>query len=317
MVSIKAIVVMGVLAVSAGIGVPAFMHQQRYSAGLKAYEKADCDRAIAEFDQFLKSDSDDDQAMNAKAKKAQCQAFQTVQSQASDQKILAAATFIDRYSGSDLANILKQQTTPLLKTNAVKASVCDRTDLLAKTEILSKPTEPDFYQACGQSYTNQQDFAKAAGMYEKFLDEFPEHSQIATVKTALIKALSADHTAAGILPPPIAQGATSDGSTTVLIRNVSNTKMRIIFNGATPRIEEIEPCKDCQEYTEATIPKECPSQGINASYPLAPGAYDVTVKSIGKTVTPFKGNWSLNAGTQYSNCFFIVRSLNPQRQTQN
>lgn len=313
--SLNAIVVIGVLAVAAGVGIPKFLHQQKYSAGLQAYENADCDRAIDQFDQFLKSASgDDDRAANAKAKKAQCQAFQTAQSQASDRKILAAATFIDRYSSNELAKILQKQTIPLLKTNAVNSSVCDRADLLTKTEILSKDATPDFYQTCGQRYTNQQRFAKAAGVYEKFLDEFPDHPQIASVKTALIKALSADRSTAGELPPPIAQGTTDDGSTSVLIRNALNTKMRIIFNGATPRVEEIEPCKECQEYTQATIPKGCPTQGIEASYKLAPGAYDVTVKSIGRTVTPFKGNWGLNGGTQYSNCFFIVRSPSSQRQ---
>lgn len=42
-------------------------------------------------------------------------------------------------------------------------------------------------------------------------------------------------------------------------------------------------------------------------YTLKPGQYDVVVKSTGnQRVHPFKGSWSIDNGTTYSNCFYIV-----------
>jgi hypothetical protein len=176
-------------------------------------------------------------------------------------------------------------------------------------KLVPQVNQPEFYQACGKALADSGVYPKAIALYETFLDQYPDHALAKPMKRAYAQALYADAQSkgAGTIPPPVQGGTTGDGSTVIEIRNDSPEKMRIVFGGPTPRVEELEPCRDCQTYTN-NPPKQCPGVGPIGTYTVDPGQYRIIVKSIGdRTVTPYTGDWPLSANTRYNNCFYIVR----------
>ncbi|NJM07419.1 hypothetical protein HC891_16395 [Candidatus Gracilibacteria bacterium] len=80
----------------------------------------------------------------------------------------------------------------------------------------------------------------------------------------------------------------------------------MIFSGPEVRVEELEPCVGCSDFS-GSEPTACPELGPVGTYLLAPGTYDVVVKASGDgSVTPFRGNWVLDGGQEYSSCFYLV-----------
>jgi hypothetical protein len=53
-------------------------------------------------------------------------------------------------------------------------------------------------------------------------------------------------------------------------------------------------------------PRTPPDQSPTAEYKVAPGVYEVVVKSgSGSNVLPFRGTWTLADGEVYASCFYI------------
>jgi tetratricopeptide (TPR) repeat protein len=290
--------------------------QYHYNQGTRAYKQGDCSTAIDHFKNITTGNRTDDLTARARAKKAECEMFQTATRQQPESAALVAYTqFATRYPASVLVRFTRGRTSDLFQqvplSNLAQPQVCNQIERMAAAQLIPEPKAAPFFHACGQTYAANQNFANAIALYEQFLDRYPKHTLAATVKTELAQTYVADAMAKGALhiPPPGRSGNTNDGSTVVRIQNDSREPMRIVFSGPTPRFEELAPCENCRDYI-GSGPTSCPAKGPVGQYTLTPGEYAVVVKSGGdRSVKPFSGNWTLANGTEYSHCFFIVRRI--------
>lgn len=315
----------GLLAASAGVYLMGqyYWLRKTYTEGEQAYTAANCQVAIAEFDWVINKGEQfvdfNDYIARARAKKAECQAFQDVveeQKTATPEAVLVAyEEFVSRYPSGALGQPIRQKTASLFEEAGIEAlaqpSACERIDKLVENQLIPEPNQnsPSFYQACGQMYSKGNDYTNAVKMYEGFLENYPQHQLASEVELALAKSMVAEAKAqgAGKIERPGVSGWTVSGTTVVEIRNDSPEDMRIVFSGSEPRFEELERCEDCQKYM-GTGPESCPAKGPVGRYTLKPGQYDVVVKSIRDGgVRPFTGTWVLDDGTEYNSCFFIVQ----------
>jgi tetratricopeptide (TPR) repeat protein len=299
-----------------------FVDRHHYKQGLQAYNAANCTAAIAALDRVITANpgnDDDDLVATAKVKKAECQTFQKGVSEQQAGKgaaaLLAYLQLAKQYPETGLMSATQQQTAQLFQQPSMVAlvtpKVCDQAGTLTKHNLLPQPATnlPSFYQACGNAYADRKIFPQALAMFEKFLDDYPKHPQTAAVKRSYTQAIVNDTRAkgAGKIDRPGFSGSRGDGTTAVVIRNDSPEKMRIVFSGPTPRLEELAPCTDCKKYV-GEGPKGCPNQGPVGTYVLEPGQYDVVVKSVSdRGVRPFTGVWGLDSGSEYNSCFFVVQ----------
>ena len=288
-----------------------------------AYKQANCQTAINLFNNIVDSPTlDETEIARAKAQKAECEVFQTgVDAQNQSNLTTAIETytkFIESYNNSPLLPVVRQKASSLLQQSQpdkiVQPSVCDRFHLILQNQLLPEPKKnlPYYYQACGQAYAKNAQYNQAIAVYENFLQNYPKHSLLPKIKTALatVTLAAAKIDAAGQISAPSPTGRTATGSTVVFIRNDSPEPMQIVFSGSQPRFEELQPCKDCQKYVD-TAPKRCPAKGPLGRYVLKPGTYDVVVKSAGGRVRPFTGQWTLKDATEYAHCFYIITGLTP------
>jgi outer membrane protein assembly factor BamD (BamD/ComL family)/rRNA maturation protein Nop10 len=300
------------------------LDRRAFNRGESAYKSGNCKAAIAEFDRLVNQwrlfDSDDIVA-RSQAKLKECQIFQTIVEQKTQGKPVVALTtaidFLQSYPDSALVENTQQQVKALLQTKPAtiaQPSVCNRLGFIEQQQLIPQRDRylPPLLQACGQAYAKNGSYAAAIATYERFLKDYPQHSLTLTVKTALAQAIvtSVKQTGAGKIdrPPQVTQ--TAFGTTQVIIRNDSPDPIQIIFSGPQPRFEEIAACKDCQTYT--TPPQTCPEKGIERTYTLQPGKYDIVVKSNRKgNVRPYAGTWTLENGAGYGSCFYIVRQTFP------
>ncbi|MDX2229996.1 MAG: tetratricopeptide repeat protein [Leptolyngbyaceae cyanobacterium bins.349] len=295
--------------------------QRTFDEGIQAYEAADCAAAIAKFDHVigddLASSDPDDLGARAQAKKVECQTFQTVKAgKSATTKLANAAQFVQKYPDSQLTVPLRQAIAPAVQKASAKTlatpSTCQRLTVIETKDLIANPQIPALYQACGEVFSATKKLPQAIALYEKFLDQYPNHPLTDNIKQAYAKAIVRDAKAqgGGTISAPGMTGRTVDGSTVVSIRNDSTEAMRIVFSGPTPRVEELPACKDCQDFTPSSIPKSCPNKGQMGTYTVQPGDYEVMVKSTGnRSVKPFTGNWALDGGSEYSHCFYIVKDL--------
>jgi hypothetical protein len=165
--------------------------------------------------------------------------------------------------------------------------------------------------ACGQAHEDNNDPTSALELYQLLLADYPDHPLTEETTAALARASVAEAKAAGAgnIPAPQSVGGSGSGPAVVVIQNDSPEKLSIIFSGPEARIEELEPCASCTNYT-GDGPEACPEQGPIGSYELPEGDYEVVVKSISdEGVTPFTGQWSLATGDEYYSCFFLVTTI--------
>lgn len=313
----------------AWVTVQNFLIRANYDKGEQAYQAANCEAAIANFDRVINTwqlVDFDDYLARAQARKAECQAFQSAVNQqpaeTPETTLVAYDDFVSRYPDGPLVQPMREQSTHLFNqvelAKLTQPVVCNRMDSLLKHQLIPQLDTylPLMYHACGQLYAEGKDYTKAIGIFERFLDDYPEHQLVSEVKLTLAKSMVAEAKAkgAGDILPPGRSGFTNDGSTVVEIRNDSPTKMRLVFSGPEPRFEELEPCEDCEKFV-GKGPETCPKKGPIGRYLIKPGEYDVVVKSItDRNVVPFTGTWALGGGTEYNSCFFIVQQPVPEAE---
>lgn len=187
---------------------------------------------------------------------------------------------------------------------------CEKVDSLTSNEALSAREDfiPRLIFNCGQMYEETGERNSAIGLYEKFLSAYPDHALSREIAGALARLIveQAAEQSAGQISPPQLRGGSGTNNVEVVIQNDSPERMRIIFSGPEPRIEELEACGSCIKYNEVG-PQYCPQSGPFSTYTLQPGAYDVVVESIsGGRVTPWTGTWDLGSGSSYYSCFVII-----------
>lgn len=192
------------------------------------------------------------------------------------------------------------------------SAACTGYATLPEFLVADKEFLPNFLYQCGQASEGRKDAAAAIGMYQAFLEEYPKHALAADVKSALANLLvqTARESGAGKIAPPQRTGGTGAGATIVVIQNDSPEKIRIVFSGVDPHIEELPACEACQTYS-LVGPEFCPEKGPIGRYTLKPGQYDVLVEAVSEAgVMPFTGQWDLKDADRYYSCFVITTTIN-------
>lgn len=299
-----------------------WQQEQNYQAGHAAYLTADCATAVGPFRKAADGEpgsKDNDVALKAKAELQECEALLAADDMATQGKhgaaVLAYSDIVTKYTRSPLkdAALAKGQTAIANPPDRVATiELCDALDTLEGQQFISASADelPPLLHACGQAYEAGDAFAEALAAYARFRSEFPEHGLASEVEAAFVRATLAetDASGAGSLPPPQATGAGTGaaGQATVVIQNDAPDRLNMVFSGPDVRVEELEACADCIEFL-GNGPDECPDKGPVGEYVVAPGTYEVVVKSgtVG-SIIPFRGTWTLEAGEEYFSCFYIV-----------
>jgi len=176
-----------------------------------------------------------------------------------------------------------------------------------KNEIL-----PFLYFNCSEEYIKSNRQYEAIKIYELFLNDYPNHQLASQVEINWAKIIIKDigEQTVETLPSPIEQKHSSSDLAFLIIQNQSPEKLRIVFYGPDIRIENLEECDECINYSQLTFllhPNICSEDGIVGSYFLKPGNYKVVVQSISDVnVHPYVGNWELVEGSEYFHCFYIL-----------
>jgi hypothetical protein len=191
---------------------------------------------------------------------------------------------------------------------------CGILENIETLEISSERQEslPEIYLSCGDNYRETGDLSGAAAVYEAFLEKYPEHDSAEEVGRVLAELLVANAKASGsgTIQRPDSSGWAPSGVARVVIQNDSPHQLKLVFSGVDARIEILEPCPTCIDYS--TIgPVYCPEEGPMETYELTPGTYEVLVEAADEGgVIPFTGTWELQGGNEFYSCFFVVTSWN-------
>jgi len=294
---------------------------ENFNKGHQAYLQSDCATALNYYDKALntlKFFNYGDFRSFAGPEQLECLEFLEVvdKQQASDFRgtMLAYNSFVTDHAASPLINVARTKIAPIFTENKpahfVNEAVCKQIDQLITNNLVPQPDTnlPKVYFACGQLYENSDIYWEAIDYYERFLSGYPDHPLAPEVKSALLRSIiaRAKMNGASNLPTPEQSGTTDDGSTVVLIRNESPESLRIVFSGPESRIEQLEACSACSTFS--TSPSFCPGIGPVGRYTIKPGQYFVVVESTSDTgTTPWSGDWILDSGFEYTNCFFIIK----------
>jgi hypothetical protein len=292
-----------------------------YIKGHQAYQQFDCVEAVNYYEKALTTltffDYGDTRSL-AGPEKLECIAFLdgVDKQQAKDFSgaLFAYNSFFDSYPASPFAEVAHKNVESIYSENEpaafVNEEVCRQIDQFLINDLIPQRDTnlPLVYFACGQLYEKAEIYFFAADYYELFLKGYSNHPLASEVESALLRSIVANAKmgGAGNLPTPERSGTTNDGSTVVIIRNESPERLRIGFSGAENRIEELEACSTCSTYYAS--PLFCPDTGPVGRYTIQPGQYFVVVDSISDSgITPWSGDWILESGGEYTNCFFIVK----------
>jgi hypothetical protein len=292
-----------------------------YIKGHPAYQQFDCVEAIKYYEKALTTltffDYGDTRSL-AGPEKLECIAFLDGVDKEKAKDISGALfaynSFFNAYPASPLVEIAHNNLESIYEENDpgnfVVEEVCRQIDQLLDNEVIPQRDMnlPLVYIACGQLYEKSELYFFATDYYERFLKGYPNHPLVTEVKSALFRSIvaNAKMDGAGKLPTPDRSGTTIDGSTVVIIRNESPERLRIVFSGSENRMEELEACNTCSAFYAS--PLFCPDTGPVGRYTIPPGQYFVVVDSISDSgITPWSGDWILESGGEYTNCFFIVK----------
>ena len=319
---------LGAIALScAAIGGFAFFdiqgRERIYAAGHTLYEQGDCAGAVAQFNTLegIDGDSEQEVMIKTRAERSECNDYlKGVEAQAADKAgdaLISYRTFIDKYPASPAIPNLREQVTALYAATAsvdlATPETCLALDELHERELIVEPNTriPELLVACGALFEAEEDFTSAVNNYQRFRDEYPDDPLFEEATAGLARAAVAEAKAAGAgeLPAPQSVGASGSAGDTavIIIQNDTPEKISLIFSGPDVRVETLEPCTECDNFT--IEPVGCPELGPVGSYTVAPGSYNVVVRASSDTgVTPFQGTWEINSGEEYKSCFFLVTS---------
>lgn len=302
------------------------VQQDNYEAGHAAYLKSDCAAAVPFYEAAISGGGlggDSNEAAKASViEKAECDELQkAVDAQAGGDvgpALTGYADFLETYPTTPLSPTIRTQAESLFAGSEAIADqadepVCQSFAALRAQEFVPvmEATLPPLLLACGQVHEDGNDPSSAIDLYQLLLNDYPDHplAEEATVALARASVAEAQAMGAGNIPAPQSVGGSGSGPSVVVIQNDSPEKLSIVFSGPEARIEELEPCDSCTNYT-GDGPESCPEQGPIGTYELPAGDYDVVVKSISdEGVTPFTGQWNLATGDEYYSCFFLVTTL--------
>jgi hypothetical protein len=300
-----------------------WQQEQNYNTGHLAYTQDNCAGAIGPLGKAASGEpgtKDSDVALKAEAELQECEALlqadELTTQEALGDAVLAYSAFMTKYPSSSLQDVAIAKGESLLASGDTQkvatVPVCDSLDSLVEQKLVANPPEqlPVLLHACGQAYEAASDYTNAVAAYSRFRADYPDHALAEQVQASYVRATlaEADAMGAGTLPAPQSVGASAsgEGTATVYIQNDSPEQLSMVFSGPDVRVEDLEPCDGCEEFS-GSGPEACPELGPVGRYDLNPGTYDVVVKaSSDGAVTPFRGSWTLEAGQEYSSCFYLV-----------
>ena len=305
-----------------GIGIYAGLQRdQAYAAGHAAYLRGDCASAIGPLTEAAgtSSSTTNDVELKARAELQECQALLAAEDLDTQGRqadaVLGYSEIVTKYPRSPLKETALASGQSLVTATPADrlatAALCGGLETLVAQRFVEPPADvlPPLLYECGNTYSTAGAYADALATYERFRTEFPDHELHAQVDEAYASATLAEATASGAAPLPQPESVGGSGEAdlvTVVIRNDSPERLTIVFSGPEVRVELLPACVECVRFTNEG-PPECPEMGPVGRYVVAPGAYTVVVKATaGTSVTPFRGNWTLEGGTEYSECFFLV-----------
>ncbi|AFY82459.1 tetratricopeptide repeat protein [Oscillatoria acuminata] len=304
-------------------------NKQDYKRGYEAYKTGDCPTAIGNFNGVIHRWSPVDAhqlSQRAQTRKTECETYQqAITEQQNGKSVSSLITYnnlLANHPTTELRPLIHQNAAQLFAetkpTQLTEPEFCQQLESFRRHEIIPGigAKLPAFYRDCGDRNQAEEKYSQAVIFYEQFLKAYPDHEIAPTIKEKLVQTLIAEaqqQGAATILRPP-ASGTTESGYTVLQIQNDSPSRMQLVFSGPEDRIEELEPCFDCETYF-GKGPETCPGLGPIGRYTVPPGDYKILVKSIDEyQVTPYRGDWNLEDSLTYQQCFYIIRD--PLRQQQ-
>lgn len=170
----------------------------------------------------------------------------------------------------------------------------------------------NLYFGCGRASEDAGDYADALRMYEHFLVGYAEHELADKVQAAYARIIVHQTRASETsdLGEPQQVGSMEGKRANVVVHNATPERLRIVFSGPDPHIEELEACKNCRKYSQDEFEAltSCPEDASSGTYQLKSGDYDVVIESLSDPgVTPFSGDWDLEKGMAYLDCIVLVK----------
>jgi len=294
------------------------------NAGVGAFNRGDCNEAISYFERIR--ESFDWGVVNAGPQSEQltleCVAFlRTVVAEQASSYGLALTHYIDFpsiYPASGLNGFIPARVAALFGQASIQElairETCDRVALLGESGLLPRPSDqlPQLYYHCGQTYHREGDLHNALAMYMLIRTDHPNHpiGPQATKALADVKIEIAEQEGAGAIEQPPQSGSAPIGTSVYVVQNDSPERIQLTLSGPEVLIEELPECQSCQKFTKD--PQNCPEKGPVGRYTLKPGKYEVLVESItDEGIIPFRGTWTFESGTEYSECYYVVTRLQP------
>jgi hypothetical protein len=308
------------IAAFAGIGLfRNWQQEQDYQAGHTAYLAADCVKAVGPLGSVAKGSSGssgNDVELKARAELQECDALLHADDLAVEGKggdaVLAYSDIVTKYPRSPLKEAALASGRKLIANapdTVATVNLCDALEVLeAQGFVASQPDPlPPLLFACGGAYEAADAHANAVAIYTRFRADYPDHDLAEDVEIAFARATLADtEDAPDLAAPEKGPGTGTAGVATIIIQNDSPDPLNMVFSGPDVRVEDLEACADCKKLSGAIHECRDPDQSPVAEYKVAPGVYEVVVKSgSGSDVIPFRGTWTLEDGEIYDSCFYI------------
>ncbi|MCT7958529.1 hypothetical protein [Laspinema palackyanum] len=292
-----------------------------YQQGYEAYKTENCAEAIPHFkritSRWLPVDVNQI-AHRSQTRINECEAYQKALTYQEKGHLVSSLitynSILARHPSTELRPSIQKKAGELFTqteiTQLTDPKLCNHLEPFRRNQIVEESSQklPILYRACAQQYQTQEEYSKAVVFYEQFLKAYPQHHLSPETKQLLVQALIAEaqQQGAGIISQPSSSGYSDSSYTVVQIQNDSPTRMQLVFSGPEDRIEELEPCFECETFIK-NKPESCPELGPIGRYTLPPGDYKIVVKSADEhRVTPYRGDWTLEAGNTYAPCFYIV-----------
>jgi hypothetical protein len=219
--------------------------------------------------------------------------------------------FINSYMDDPIVDFAKNKLKALVTMNGYEEiaspEVCEVFPQIYQEWNLKNS---EYLYSCGNVFAQAYQTSNAIDLLNTFTETYPTDPRYQQVVDTLADMLieNAREQGAGSFPEPDASGKAKKGTSEYEVRNDAPYPLRLVFSGPEKKIVTIPACSSCVEYTIQPI--SCPDEGPLDTITLIPGDYSLLVETVtSEGVTPYTGSFTMKDGTQYSSCFYVVKSI--------